>query len=56
MIPYSRKGSAGSKTQKISSTSDGMMVSSTANQFAILVSCRCNFTGTMGHLMTYLLC
>ncbi|XP_042408561.1 uncharacterized protein LOC121997945 [Zingiber officinale] len=44
MIPYSRKGSAGSKTKKKSSTSDGMMVSSAANQFAILVSCRCNFT------------
>lgn len=46
-IPYSRTGAAASNTHKMSSISEGVTVFSPVNQFAILVSCRCNYTGTM---------
>lgn len=49
-IMYSRTNAAPSNTHMMSNSSDGMMVSCTAKQFAILVSCHCNYTGTTGTL------
>ncbi|URE00316.1 hypothetical protein MUK42_06596 [Musa troglodytarum] len=43
-IPYSRTGAAASNTHRMSSISEGVTVFSPVNQFAILVSCRCNYT------------
>lgn len=43
-IMYSRTNAAPSNTHMMSNSSDGMMVSCTAKQFAILVSCHCNYT------------
>ncbi|WOL16085.1 hypothetical protein Cni_G24867 [Canna indica] len=43
MIPYARAGLAAPNTM-MPSTSGGMISFSTVNQFAILVSCRCNYT------------
>ncbi|WOL20633.1 hypothetical protein Cni_G29438 [Canna indica] len=44
MVTYSRAGSTVSNAHTMSTVGEGIMVPSTANQFAILVSCRCNYT------------
>lgn len=50
MARFLRTSAAAPSTHVSSSTTEGMTASSTVNQFAILVSCRCNYTGIMGIL------